>query len=242
MAFQQQESSSPIWVRLGDNSDPDEALTEPAAPQRVSYPGQPRMRADHSPAPTPRSSSLPPRVDFDEQITVTDPPAPVSQPPLPRAKVPAPFSAELSDPRRSTIHGERASKEPVERVSVPPPDTTLRTRESKVDGLRTPSSAVRCAIPVTLRMLTGNPKALVTLLDIDRLVVQAEHALPDQAAVWIRLPFASGAEVVRGRVTCSDRRTPSSPWEALVKLEVVDKSTRDGLVGLVRALKERSRR
>lgn len=123
-----------------------------------------------------------------------------------------------------------------------PVDHTLREKAARVAGLKPASSAVRCAIPVTLRMLTGNPRGLITLLDVNAAVVQAEHALPDQASVWIRLPFASGSEVVRGRVKCSDRRSPQSPWEALVKLEVGDPATRDGLVKLVRALKGRAKR
>jgi len=220
MAFQQQSS---FWVRLQQPSrslvPPEEARTEPFAPEREAGPDGGLLVDEDADEPSVYGDELyPAYVDLDEQETVRDPgqAKPSAQDTLIRNGPPAvPASRALS---------------------------TLRERHSKVDGLRTPSSAVRCAIPVTLRMLTGSPRALVILLDVDRVVVQAEHALPDQATVWIRLPFAKGSEVVRGRVTCSDRRTPSSPWEALVKLEVARADTRNGLVGLVRALKERARR
>ncbi|MEN0061463.1 MAG: hypothetical protein AAGA48_04885 [Myxococcota bacterium] len=139
--------------------------------------------------------------------------------------------------------GVAPEDQPTELIDQSPSNTTLQEESGfEIEGLRSPSSAVRCAIPVTLRMLTGNPRALITLLDVDHSIVQVEHALPDLATVWIRLPFACGSEVVKGRVKGSTRRTPSSPWEVLVKFEVASAGTRDGLVGLVRALKERSRR
>ncbi len=235
MAFHQQVSS--IWVRLNGESArsvaPEDALTEPAAPPRTA---------------------TPPPVDLDEQVTLTDDRVP-SRALVPEALDPVrttrpepsmpPQPSHSLRPTPSMPPGPSGSLRPA--PSTPPqplrPDSTLREKQSRpVEGLKTPSSAVRCAIPVTLRMLTGNPRALVTLLDVDRVVVQAEHALPDQATVWIRLPFASGSEVVKGRVTTCDQRTPTSPWEALVKLEVSNPATRRGLVGLIRALKERSKR
>ncbi|MEM6929150.1 MAG: hypothetical protein AAF602_19585 [Myxococcota bacterium] len=233
MAFQQQQISS-IWVRTNNNRAsnevaPEDALTEPAAPPRSATP------------------ATPPMVDFDEQVTITDDRVPHEHFELiPEALLlpdPEP-EPEPVRPPRSMPPGPLSM--PPQSISLPPQplrvDSTLSGGEESVEGLKKPSSAVRCAIPVTLRMLTGNPRALVTLLDVDRVVVQAEHALPDQATVWVRLPFSTGAEVVRGRVTTCDRRTPTSPWEALVKLEVSSPATRRGLVGLVRSLKERTRR
>jgi len=203
MTFQRQDLAS-FWARQLGTSNPEEAMTEPAAPQRVSYPGQSKAGATYC-----DDSEL---VDLDHQVTAIGDSSSISRTP----------------PQ-------------VGRVSPPPPLSTLAGQHDAA-SLEPPSSAVRCAIPITLRTLTGNPRALVTLIDVDRIVIKIGQALDEQTAVWIRLPFATGAEVVRGRVIGSDRHTPSSPWEVQVKLEVAKPETRSSLVQLIYVLGRRSRR
>ncbi|HHO50770.1 MAG TPA: hypothetical protein ENK18_07810 [Deltaproteobacteria bacterium] len=105
-----------------------------------------------------------------------------------------------------------------------------------------PSSAVACAIPVTLRMLTGSPRALVRLLDVSGASLQIEHALPDDALAWLRLPFPDGAELVRARVVSQSRRGSGDPWKIELKFEVAHPETRAGLCALIAALRARSGR
>lgn len=105
-----------------------------------------------------------------------------------------------------------------------------------------PSSAVDCAIPITLRMLTGNPRVLVRRLDVSGAMVHADRALPTGALAWLRLPFPDGAELVRARVVRGHQRSPGAPWVFELRFELTHPETRAGLCGLLEALRIRQQR
>jgi len=116
-----------------------------------------------------------------------------------------------------------------------------RVDDERISRMPTPTSSVRCALPVTLRMLTGRPRAVIRELDVCGARAQVGHALPTMAPAWIRMPLPSGPQVVPARVVSCTRATPGAPWEIEIKFILPDAELRAGVVGLVRALRSRDR-
>ncbi|MBX2798618.1 MAG: PilZ domain-containing protein [Myxococcales bacterium] len=121
----------------------------------------------------------------------------------------------------------------------------LRTEldeEMLIRRLPRPTSAVPCAIPVTLQMLHARSRALVHQLDVSGALLHVEYALPDDAMAWLRLPLPGGNGMLPGRVVQLHRRDAAMPWEVELKFHVSDTRTRAGLAGLIGVLRRLGRR